>query len=213
MPLPGNSRQPAPRTGTGGPFGPPGPEASPDVERLWVARSRAGDVAAFEAIFRRYHQRLCQFAERSLRSPDAARDAVQDVFVAVWRHRDACQGCDNLAVYLFTAVRNRVLKLLRHDGVVERARARLTLEQRCPGAGSAPENPDDEVAARELAAMIDRVIARLPERSREAYLLHRREGLSYAEIAAVMGVSTRTVENHIARALRGLREGLSDWIS
>lgn len=213
MPLPGKSRQPAPSAGSDGPSGPPGTGASAERERALVARGRAGDVAAFEAIFRCYYQRLCQFAERSLRSPDAARDAVQDVFVAVWKHRDSCQGCDNLGVYLFTAVRNRVLKLLRHDGVVERARARLTLEQRSPGAGSAPESPDEEVAARELAAMVDRIVEQLPERSREAYLLHRRDGLSYAEIAAVMGVSTRTVENHIARALRGLREGLSDWIS
>ena len=188
-------------------------DSSLDIERAWVARSRAGDVNAFEAIFRRYYQDLCRFAEKMLRSPDVARDAVQDVFVAIWKQKDSCRGCDDLRVYLLAAVRHRALKHIRHQGVVERTRARMTSEQRSPGIGAAPETPDETMAAAELAARVDRIIAALPERSREAYLLHRREELSYAEIAGVMGVSVRTVENHIARALRGLREGLSDWIS
>lgn len=210
-------RNPQPSTpfaGANGSDDPPvAPDASVEIERVWVARGRAGDVGAFEAIFRRYYQHLCAFAERLLHSPDASRDAVQDVFVAIWHQRDACQGCDNLRFYLFTAVRNRVLKLIRHQRVVERTRERMTAEQRSPGTGSAPETPDEELAASELAATVELIIQQLPERSREAYLLHRREGLSYAEIADVMGVSIRTVENHIARALRGLREGLSDWIA
>lgn len=189
------------------------PDVPTDIERAWVARSRAGDVNAFEAIFRRYYQHLCVSAEKLLHSPDAACDAVQDVFVAIWKQKEFCQGCDSLSHYLFSAVRNRALKLLRHQKVVERTRARMTLEQRSPGVGAAPDAPDDEIGAMELAAAVERVIQQLPERSREAYLLHRRERMSYAEIADVMGVSVRTVENHIARALRGLREGLSDWIS
>lgn len=193
--------------------GAPAPGASVDIECAWVARSRSGDADAFESIFRRYYEHLCLFAERLLRSPDAARDVVQDVFVAIWKQRASCQGCDNLRVYLFTAVRNRVLKLLRHQNVVDRTRARMTLEQRSPGHGATPESPDEEIDALELAATVERIVQELPERSREAYRLHRRDGLSYAEIAAVMGVSVRTVENHIARALRGLREGLSDWTS
>lgn len=188
---------------------PPGDDRS--VERALVARSRAGDVRAFESVFHQHYAPLCGFAERLLRSPDAARDAVQDVFVVVWKRRESCQGCDNLRLYLVTAVRNRVLKVLRHRSVVERTRARMTRERRSPGAGAGPETPEESLGASELAAAVERIISQLPERSREAYLLHRREGLSYGEIAELMGVSVRTVENHIARALRGLREGLSDW--
>lgn len=186
---------------------------STDIEHAWVARSRADDVEAFEAIFRRYYEQLCLYAEGRLQSPDMARDAVQDVFVAIWKHKDSCRGCDSLRAYLFTAARNRVLKLLRHRNVVSRTRTRMTLEQRSPGHGAAPDTPEELIGAKELAAAVERIIRKLPERSREAYLLHRRDGLSYAEIAAVMGVSERTVENHIARALRGFRDGLSDWIS
>lgn len=208
------NRQSAPGTGHLRPGqAPPASDTPLDIERGWVARGRAGDVGAFEAIFKRYYPHLCVFAERLLHSPDAARDAVQDVFVAIWKQRDSCQGCDNLRVYLFTSVRNRVFKLLRHQRVVDRTRERMTREQRSPGVGSAPETPEEEVGASELAATVEQIIQELPERSREAYLLHRREGMSYAEIAGVMGVSVRTVENHIARALRGLREGLSDWIT
>ena len=189
------------------------PAASSDIERAWVARSRAGDVNAFEAIFQLYYEHLCAFAERFVRSPDAARDAVQDVFVRIWEQKQVCQGCDSLRAYLFTAVRNRSLKLLRHHGVVQRGLEQMTREQSSPGAGAPPATPEDHVRAVELAAAVDRVIQQLPERSREAYLLHRQHGMSYAEIAAIMGVSIKTVENHIVRALRGLREGLSAWVS
>jgi RNA polymerase sigma-70 factor, ECF subfamily len=188
------------------------PAASSDLERAWVARSRAGDAKAFESIFRLYYQHLCEFAERLLRSPDAARDSVQDVFVRIWEQRQSCRGCDNLRAYLYTAVRNRALKIIRHRGIVQRGHARMSGERASPGTGSTPATPEEHTRLVELSAAVDRAIQQLPERSREAYLLHRQHGMSYAEIAEVMGVSVRTVENHIARALRGLREALAAWI-
>lgn len=186
---------------------------SSDAERVWVARARTGDVKAFEAIFRTYYDQLCSFSERILRSPDAARDAVQDVFVRIWEQRQSCQGCNNLKAYLFTAVRNRSFKMLRHSAVVRRSHDQMTRESRGCAVGAAPASPEANAQLAELTAAVQRTIDDLPDRCREAYLLHRQHGMSYSEIAELMGVSARTVENHIARALRGLREGLSAWIT
>ena len=182
------------------------------MEKAWVSRARAGDATAFEAIFRTYYERLCGFAERLVHSPDAARDVVQDVFVRVWEQRENCQGCDNLKGYLFTAVKNKAFKFLRHRNVVHRSAEDLAKEQRVPGSASPPMTPEEHTRSSELELAVQRVIDQLPERSRTAYLLHRQQDMSYAEIAVVMGISVRTVENHIARALRGFREGLAAWI-
>lgn len=191
---------------------PAGRYAPSDLERAWVARIAAGDMGAFEVVFGLHYEPLCSFALQFLSSPDAARDVVQEVFVRVWEQRTSLANCENLRAYLFTAVRNRCLKVLRHGSVVRRSVERWQRDGASPGAAEQPPSPEDHLEAAELASDLEAVLVTLPERAREAFLLHRRQGLAYTEIAEVMDVSVRTVENHIARALRGLREGLRHWI-
>ncbi len=187
--------------------------APSDLERAWVARIAAGDVNAFEIVFGLHYEPLCSFAQQYVDSPDAARDVVQEVFVRVWEQRTSLAGCENLRAYLFAAVRNRSLKILRHGSVVRRSMERWQRDGTTPGAAQRPASPEDHLEAAELTTALEAVMGELPERAREAFLLHRRHGLAYAEIATVMEVSVRTVENHIARALRGIREGLRHWIN
>lgn len=186
--------------------------APSDLERAWVARIAAGDIGAFEVVFGLHYEPLCSFALQFVSSPDAARDVVQEIFVRVWEQRVSLAGCENLRAYLFTAVRNRCFKALRHGSVVRRSVERWQRDGASPGAAERPPSPEDQLEAAELASDLNAVLAELPERAREAFLLHRRQGLAYTEIAEVMDVSVRTVENHIARALRGLREGLRHWV-
>jgi RNA polymerase sigma-70 factor, ECF subfamily len=187
------------------------PPAQPELEREWVERTRAGDADAFAAMFHAYYDRLCGFAERYVRSADQAEELVEEVFVRLWQQREECRGCSSLKSYLYTAVRNRALKLLRHEGVVRRTVEQALRENRPLGVAAPFAAADEEVHAHELALAARRAIDRLPARSREAYLLHRQEGLSYAEIAERMGISTKTVENHLIRAVKALREQLSHW--
>jgi RNA polymerase sigma-70 factor (ECF subfamily) len=72
--------------------------------------------------------------------------------------------------------------------------------------------PDDYAEARQLAALLQDAIARLPERTRETFLLARQHGLSHAEIAEVMRISTSTVEKNLARATGRLRDVLAAWM-
>ena len=169
-----------------------------------VARIRAGDEAAFEAMFRAYYDPLCRHVAPYLGSRDAAEDAVQGLFVRIWEER-ARWVVSDLGHYLYTAVRRRAISQVRRIAVQRRAAPLLVLEE-IGGAGRAL--PDAEFDAEELRRRLERVLDTLPPRTRAAFVLSRREGLSYQQVAARMAISPKTVGVHIGRALAALRNRL-----
>jgi RNA polymerase sigma-70 factor (ECF subfamily) len=180
-------------------------------EHVLVAQIRAGEEGPFTEVFTSYHERLCFYAESYVRSPETAKEIVSDVFLWIWQHRGEWRVHGSLASYLYGAVRHRALSHLKHARIVERAHAQVLRGEYSPGMGEPPASPEEELQAQELAALVERTIQGLPERSREAFLLQRQHGLSYGEIAATMGISVSTVEKHMIRALAALREGLAAW--
>ena len=113
--------------------------------------------------------------------------------------------------YLYTAVRNRALKHLEHERMARRAHAMIQNGGYPPAMSPPPSAVHEEVETAELAGAFDRAVDDLPARCREAYV-HSRSGMTYAEIAAVMGISVRTVETQVARARQHLRRGLEPWL-
>jgi RNA polymerase sigma-70 factor (ECF subfamily) len=188
-------------------------EAADVADAALAARVRGGDTAAFEALFRRHYDGLFAFAERYLRSAEAAEDVTVDVFARVWERRAEWTLRGSPRAYLYSAVRNEALALLRRRRMVERAHADAVREDRRPGMGSAPAPSDADAQANELAAAAEAAIAALPDRTQEAFVLLRQHGLSYAEIAATMEISVKTVEVHVSRALRALREHLAPFLA
>ncbi|HEX2080475.1 MAG TPA: RNA polymerase sigma-70 factor [Longimicrobium sp.] len=184
-----------------------------EADRALAERIREGDAAAFETLFHRYYGRLHAFARTYVRAPEAAEDLVADVFVRVWERRTEWELRGGPRAYLYGAVRNEALAWLRRQRMLDRAHADALRDDRRPGMGAAPLAGDAQLEARELAEAIDRAVDALPDRSREAFVLHRRHGLSYAEVAAAMDISPRTVEVHIGRAFKALRTRLSTLLS
>lgn len=166
-----------------------------------VARIRAGDEAAFEAMFRAYYDPLCHYVAAYLGSRDAAEDAVQGVFVRIWEDRTGWVVSD-LRHYLYAAVRRRAISQVRRIAVRRHAAPLLMLAD----VGGAA--PDAEFEAEELWRRLERALDTLPPRTRAAFVLSRREGLSYHEVAARMAISPKTVGVHIGRALAKLRNTL-----
>jgi RNA polymerase sigma-70 factor, ECF subfamily len=174
-----------------------------------VARIQAGDVGEFERFFRAEFAALCGFADRYLHDRAAAEDLVQQLFADLWERRARWNPQFGARAYLFAAVRNRALNV-RKRHAVERDWER---EEAVPSVRTLhpiPLRPDEVFAARDLRATLDALLAALPERCRLVMLLRWREQLSYAEIAAVMEISVKGVENQLARGLRALRERLTD---
>ncbi|HEY9225320.1 MAG TPA: RNA polymerase sigma-70 factor, partial [Gemmatimonadaceae bacterium] len=174
-----------------------------DVAR--VDRIRQGDQSAFEEVYREHYGALVGFVYTYLRSEPLAEEEVQDLFLAVWRHRTEWQPRTTLRAYLFKAARNRALNRLRNQGVTTAVWEDAAAEGRTLAMGETPPALDQQVEADELAEAARSAIARLAPRCRMAFVLCREEGLSYAETAEVMGISEHTVKIQMGRALKALR--------
>lgn len=171
-------------------------------------------TAAFELLFRTYRPRLCAYAERYVACPDTAEEVVEEVFLRIWMQRKFEQGCcESPKRYLYTAVRNQALKVLDHERVVRQWRESARSQGHLPGMSQPPVAADERLHADRLAAALQEAVDRLPARCRQAYVLHRQQGSSQAEIAATMGISVRTVETQLARAARALRQQLAVWLA
>lgn len=170
-----------------------------DQDREWIAQVRAGDPRAFEHLFRAYHPSLCEFAYRYVRVREVAEELVHDVFARLWEAHDALDLRDSLKAYLYTALRNHAISYIRHT-LVER---RWTEQAPEP---DAPCEAERRLETAELAAAVERVLARLPERCRLALTLRWQRQMSYAEVAEAMGISVKTVEIYVGRGFAALRE-------
>ena len=171
-----------------------------------LARIRQGDEQAFDALFRQYYGPLVGLSESILKARAHAEDVVQDVMLEVWRRREALKIDESWRSYLFRATRNRSLNELRRARVIREAEPLVRGEESVGATGPA------NLVAEEVQAAFARTMAALPEPVREVFAMSRRDGLRYAEIAAVLGISVKTVEARMGRALRELREGLAPWL-
>jgi RNA polymerase sigma-70 factor (ECF subfamily) len=173
------------------------------VEAGLVRRIRGGDPKAFEELFEANCAALVNLAQRYVIDQATAEGVVQDVFVNTWKRREQLDPEGNIRAYLHTAVRNQALKQLRRVKVEQRGESTLA-EIRNGGA-----SPEEEWTREELARAIQRAIERLPTRCRTIFVMSRYERLTYKEIAQLLGLSIKTVETQMGRALQILRRSLS----
>ena len=151
-----------------------------------------------ETTFRKLYRPLCVYAMHYLNGDvEESEDIVQNCFVKLWEVRP-----DNERAFLYTAVRNACIDHLRriHPEVMNFAPYDLD------GMIS-----DDEARDRSFTeARLWKLIDELPDRCREVFLMSKRDGMKYSEIAAELGISVKTVEHQISKALRRLRDASSD---
>lgn len=182
-------------------------------EQLAVERVRAGDALALEIIFTAYRVDLLAAAARVTRSQALAEEVVQDVFLAIWTGRAHWHISTSLGAYLHRAVQN-----VAGRTATSRTRGATLGEELGSAESRAPalfrdQSPAPDERA-ECAALVDAVTEATGEmtaRAREVFMLSRDGELSNREIAATLGLSTKTVESHMKRALDVLRRRLSDW--
>jgi RNA polymerase sigma-19 factor, ECF subfamily len=186
---------------------------APYGDEEWVARIRDSDHAAFEALVRNYSDRLCAYVYNATRDVDVTKELVQDLFLWIWRHRREWEIRGSLTTYLYRSARNRAVSHLRHDGLERRWREEMLRTGDAPFARAEQVRSDDETNAADLSAAIARAVESLPNRCREVFILNRRQNLSYREIAETLGISVKTVEVQMGRALATLRRQLTDWLA
>ena len=175
----------------------------------WCRRLKASDRTAYAELFEEMYEPLFRYVRSITRSPDAARDVTQDVFIRLWEVRDSLTPEQSLEAYLYRIARNRAYNHERNQRT--RTEKEETVRDRTPAQPAPPTRPDTQTDAQQLEDRLWRWIGELTERQREALVLSRFDGLSHDEVADVMDISPRTVNNHIVRALKHLRGRLNDY--
>lgn len=177
-----------------------------DPSAQWIRQLKEGDAAAYEQIFRTYYVPLCRYAHSLAGSRDEAEELVQQVFVKIWDMRTRLDVHSSLKSYLYRAVHNHFMNLARKTKV--RMMYEDTMKHLLPGS----QDPDDRARWSELQRRLETALEKLPEQCRLIFRLNRFEELRYREIADVLGLSVKTVENQMGKALRILRAELADYL-
>jgi RNA polymerase sigma-70 factor (ECF subfamily) len=175
------------------------------TEEELLARLRRSDDAAFAAIFRAHYPALVRNATHLLHERAHAEEIAQEVMLELWRRREGLLITGALGTYLHQATRNRALNRLRHDRTVQRSVPFVRPPSSAPDA-------DDRALSTELHTAIEQALRALSAAQREVFDLSRTRGLTYAEIAELLGISVKTVEARMGRALKELRERLKEWV-
>lgn len=174
----------------------------PDKEQFanWAEKIRQSNRRAFDELFQAVYPQLVAFAASYTKEKSSASDIVQDTFVALWQKRTAIDPEQSLKAYLYRIVRNRSLNYLRNRSS-EISQPDIIVDEEL----HTEQEIDSKRNTDELSEKFGEWVEQLPARQQEAFELSRFDGLNHDEIAAVMEISPKTVNNHIVAALKQLR--------
>jgi RNA polymerase sigma-70 factor, ECF subfamily len=173
-----------------------------------LAGDGAADSALFSHMFELHRVALRRYAERFVSSRDTAEDLVQDVFSRLWVRWRGIDVASNVRAYLYQATRTHALNHLERRRVEQRGLLRYVGPVSADVGPVLPPEGEARVQADDVTRAVERVLRLMPPRQREVASLRLRDQLTTPEIAAKLGISPRTVEVHIARATRLLRDRL-----
>jgi len=195
--------------------------ASPEHDDLdLVRRAQTGDRAAFEALYHRYHQRVYAVALSVVKSPQDARDVVQEAFIKVHHHLPSFQGASSFYTWLYRISMNLSIDMLRrrksarlvdYDDTVGRAESEGADAGLLAAVVDAADPAKTQVR-KELAGKIQAALATLPAYHQQVILLREVEGLSYEEIATIMKVPKGTIMSRLFHARRKMQSALADYV-
>jgi RNA polymerase sigma-70 factor (ECF subfamily) len=171
----------------------------------------AGDVDAFEILVNRYKEKVYNLIWGMVRDPGHAEDLVQDVFIKAFRKLADFEQKSRFYTWVYRIAVNRTLDFLKGK---DRARASSLeeLPQVEPTAAPAETDPAGPLLEREFVEQMERALAGIPLKFREILVLREVQGLSYEEIAEVLGCSKGTVESRLFRARARLKEKLRPYV-
>ncbi len=183
---------------------------------LIIKQLQDGNEKVFEQIVREYWPRMFKFALIYTQNNETSQELVQDTFLVLWNNRAILKDNTNLITYLMVVLRNKCLNLL------EQARIRQlyieeiddeTIYQRA-NLYVLQDEASQIVESEDLHKAIERALSKLPEKTREVFMLSRYDGLKNQQIAETKNISQKTVEYHISKALQILKEELPQeyWI-
>lgn len=166
-----------------------------------VTKLMQGDMSAFNQIYHRHFDRMYKFAFRILNDEDECNDILQNIFIWLWTHREKLK-INSLSSYLFAAIKFNLV------GVIKRSNRRSEILAHTPV--TQVEFEDHSLELKELTQLIKNFTETLPDRAKEIFELSRYKYLNNKEIASLMGLSEKTIENQITISLKKLKKHLGE---
>ena len=173
----------------------------PSVNELREIQRRIAvydDEKAYKELFFLFYKALSQFAFSFVKSREMAEEIVSDVFINIWKGRKHLEEIDNLKTYLYISTKNISLKyLLKQHKQVAIAIDALTIELE-----SNDIHPDQLMVTADMVNKITQAVNQLPPRCKLIYKFIKEDGLKYKDVAAILNVSIKTIDNQLAIALK-----------
>ncbi len=169
---------------------------------------KEGNMFALDALYGRYSKRLYKFSFSILKSVEDSENILQDVFLNLWENRHNVEKDTTVKYYIFTIAYNTSITLIRKKVKETQYLDYLKSLQDLNQEPSIQDIEDNEIKYNELTLKLNEIIEHLPQRQKEVYILHRVEGLKYQEIAKRLNISVNTIETHMSRALKTIKEQL-----
>ena len=164
---------------------------------------KSGSEEAFTSLYHKYCDKVYKFCRLYYTNDSTTEEAVQEVFIKIWESRDFMRQEDNFKGLLFIITRNLIFN--QHRKSLNEDFYKMTVIS----VMESSYDIEEEIEAKNLSDYIDLLINELPPRRREIFNLSRKENKSYKEIAELLHISEKTVENQISEALKYLRKNIS----
>jgi RNA polymerase sigma-70 factor (family 1) len=173
-------------------------------------RIATGEKLAFDTLFALSYPGLLGFASRYINSQQAAEEVVSDVFVKLWLRRPDLTRIKNPRVYVYVAVKNASLSWLRSSARYSYTQLDEISDHHFPA--GVRQDPESLLADKELQAVLDQAVSELAPQRRMIFTMVKLDGLKCREVADIMGLSVRTVEGQVYKAVKTLADSVSEHL-
>jgi RNA polymerase sigma-70 factor (family 1) len=172
--------------------------AAERIEYLQNRIVRFEDQQAYKELYTGLYGYLYHFAWNFVKSKQLSEEIISDVFIKVWEKRKSLSGIENLKVYLYVATRNTALNYVENQ-----KHHRFTdIEEFSTNLKSSYSDPEQMLITSDMMLLIHKAILQLPPRCRLVFKLVKEDRMKYKEVAEVLHISVKTVENQVAIAVR-----------
>lgn len=173
-----------------------------DVPFLVKELSEKNSEPALKWLYKHYFSKLMRFTTIYVKSEQVAEEIIGDVFFDVWKNRQSLRQINNFNAYIYTLSRNKSIDYLRSNQNAPDQWENFPLDLY----SRTETTPEDDLISKELTHKLNQAIDSLPNQCKMAFKLIREDNLKYKEAAEVLNISVKTLEAHITKAVKTLRE-------